>query len=92
MSSPSFRWLFGALALFGLVYLKQEHNVMHRDIKPSNILLGHDGAIKICDFGISTKLVKSMAVTSTGTEKCSPALSGRVGQDSIIAGISRRNG
>lgn len=33
------------------------------DIKPSNILLGVNGAIRLCDFGISGKLVDSIAKT-----------------------------
>ncbi|CAM6073619.1 unnamed protein product, partial [Sphagnum tenellum] len=36
----------------GLMYLHQ-HNVIHGDIKPENLLIGGDGRIKICDFGVS---------------------------------------
>jgi eukaryotic-like serine/threonine-protein kinase len=39
--------------------------IVHRDVKPGNILLGHDGTIKITDFGIS-HAVGDVTVTSTG--------------------------
>ena len=44
-----------------LYFLKSELNIMHRDVKPSNMLVGDDGSIKICDFGISGPLIESRA-------------------------------
>ncbi|KAI0315692.1 kinase-like protein [Amylostereum chailletii] len=52
--------------LQGLAYLHSKQFI-HRDIKPSNILLTRSGVVKLCDFGVSGKLVQSIAQTFTGT-------------------------
>lgn len=53
--------------LSGLVYLYEAHRIMHRDIKPSNILVNSRGNIKLCDFGVATETVNSIADTFVGT-------------------------
>ncbi|KAI9657627.1 MAG: MAP kinase kinase (MEK) [Bathelium mastoideum] len=53
--------------LSGLNYLYNIHHIMHRDIKPSNILVNSRGQIKLCDFGVSSELVNSVADTFVGT-------------------------
>ncbi|KAI6046035.1 kinase-like domain-containing protein [Pisolithus marmoratus] len=52
--------------LSGLAYLHSIKTI-HRDIKPSNILLTGQGVVRLCDFGVSGELVKSLAGTFTGT-------------------------
>ncbi|CAG8446850.1 13736_t:CDS:2, partial [Dentiscutata heterogama] len=53
--------------LEGLNYLYESHRIIHRDVKPSNILVNSKGQIKICDFGVSGKLINSIADTFVGT-------------------------
>ncbi|EQL29600.1 STE/STE7/MEK1 protein kinase [Blastomyces dermatitidis ATCC 26199] len=53
--------------LGGLVYLYETHRIMHRDIKPSNVLINSRGNIKLCDFGVATETVNSIADTFVGT-------------------------
>ncbi len=53
--------------LAGLTYL-HTRRIIHRDIKPSNILLCRDGAVKLCDFGVSGDFgTKGEANTFIGT-------------------------
>ncbi|KAL6869395.1 Protein kinase C signaling pathway involved MAPKK protein [Amphichorda felina] len=53
--------------LGGLTYLNSRR-IIHRDIKPSNILLCRNGAVKLCDFGVSGDFgTKGEANTFIGT-------------------------
>ncbi|KAF7255018.1 hypothetical protein EG68_07710 [Paragonimus skrjabini miyazakii] len=53
----------------GLHFLRTQMSIMHRDVKPSNLLANRLGMVKVCDFGISGTLIKSMAPTNIGTSR-----------------------
>ncbi|CAE6501470.1 unnamed protein product, partial [Rhizoctonia solani] len=52
----------------GLKFLKDELQIMHRDVKPTNVLVNMNGAIKLCDFGVSGQLERSLAKTNIGCQ------------------------
>ena len=52
----------------GLAFLKDNLGVMHRDVKPTNVLVNRKGQIKLCDFGVSGQLEKSIARTNVGCQ------------------------
>jgi mitogen-activated protein kinase kinase 7 len=66
-----------------LHYLKSVHKVIHRDVKPSNILLDDKGNVKLCDFGISGRLVDSLARTRNAGCAAYMAVSSVPGTDSF---------
>lgn len=75
-----------------LSYLKDNHGVIHRDVKPSNILIDERGNIKLCDFGISGRLVDSKAKTRSAG--CAAYMAVRIWQYScpaIVCIVHRMN-
>ncbi|CAO1635237.1 unnamed protein product [Parajaminaea phylloscopi] len=52
----------------GLAFLKDELQIMHRDVKPTNVLVNTQGEVKLCDFGVSGQLEKSLAKTNIGCQ------------------------
>jgi serine/threonine protein kinase len=43
--------------------------IIHRDVSPSNVLISHDGAIKVCDFGIAKAHNRKSEDTQSGVLK-----------------------
>jgi len=43
--------------------------IIHRDVSPSNVLISHDGAIKVCDFGIAKANNRRSEDTQSGVLK-----------------------
>ncbi|ORX61661.1 kinase-like protein [Hesseltinella vesiculosa] len=52
----------------GLKFLKDELSIIHRDVKPTNVLMNLKGQVKLCDFGVSGQLNKSLAKTNIGCQ------------------------
>lgn len=40
-----------AAQLVSALFYLHSYQILHRDMKPQNILIGQNGAVKLCDFG-----------------------------------------
>eukprot|EP00814_Leptocylindrus_danicus_P006793 CAMPEP_0116025736 /NCGR_PEP_ID=MMETSP0321-20121206/13282_1 /TAXON_ID=163516 /ORGANISM="Leptocylindrus danicus var. danicus, Strain B650" /LENGTH=777 /DNA_ID=CAMNT_0003498099 /DNA_START=196 /DNA_END=2526 /DNA_ORIENTATION=+ len=56
----------------GLTHV-HKNGFIHRDIKPENCLIGQDGYIKLCDFGMAKRLPATIMLPNGGIEVVSLA-------------------
>ncbi|WP_430536585.1 Stk1 family PASTA domain-containing Ser/Thr kinase [Listeria rocourtiae] len=54
------------LQIVSAVAVAHSAHIVHRDLKPQNILIDHDGAVKITDFGIAMALSET-SITQTNS-------------------------
>jgi serine/threonine-protein kinase len=55
-----------ALQISGGLAAAHQAGIVHRDIKPQNILMGKDGRVRICDFGLA-KAKRDVTLTQAGS-------------------------
>lgn len=44
------------------------HDAVLADVKPTNVLVSKSGNIKLCDFGVSAQMERSLAKTNIGCQ------------------------
>lgn len=56
-------WLIGAAR--ALQYVWREHRLVHRDIKPDNLLVSSTNEVKIADFGVAKRFLRTDSKLTT---------------------------
>lgn len=58
---------FSANIVSAVIHI-HKNGFIHRDIKPENCLIGKDGYLKLCDFGMAKRLPSTVQLPQGGTE------------------------
>ena len=55
------------IAVASALHYAHQQNIVHRDVTPANIIIGYDGNVKVCDFGIAKAVLQSSELTKSAT-------------------------
>lgn len=56
-------WQFLLLEICRGLNILHQKGILHRDVKPNNILVGKDGSVRLCDFGLAVGDVQRQRLT-----------------------------
>jgi TolB-like protein len=73
---PTSRLLEIAVPLAEALEAAHERGIVHRDLKPENVMVGHDGRVKVLDFGIAKSDTDGGATLVEGVQPDDATLTG----------------